>query len=94
MEPVAQTVLVEFDMAEYLDDGILRESPFRENLKKIDWSRYDGKKVLVKGCGPVPIPTWAYMLVTAYLTGHVDYIGYGEGCSNITIFKRRRDSAA
>jgi hypothetical protein len=85
---VAAETLVEFHMDDYLDEGILRESPFRERLKQIDWSAYDDQKVLIKGCGAVPIPTWAYMLATAYLTPHAAYIGYGEGCSAVTIYKR------
>ena len=81
-------VLIEFSMYDYLDEGILREKSFREKLKSIDWTQYDGKKILVKGCGAVPAPTWAYMLVAAYLANHADYVGYGEGCSSVTVYKR------
>ena len=63
-------------------------------LDHIDWTQYDGKKILVKGCGSVPAPTWAYMLVAAYLANHADYVGYGEGCSSVTVYKRAKSEIA
>lgn len=57
-----------FDMKDYLFMGmILKEKDFREALKQMDWSVYEGKNVAVTCSADAVIPVWAYMLVAAYL---------------------------
>ena len=51
---------------DFLDDGILKEKIFREKVANIDWSKYSDKRVLIKGCSEVPIPTWAYLIPVSY----------------------------
>jgi len=46
---------------------ILKEKDFREALKQMDWSVYEGKNVAVTCSADAVIPVWAYMLVAAYL---------------------------
>jgi len=71
--------LVEFDIADYLFEGlILREKDFRERLKELDWTQYDGKLVALKCSADAIIPTWAYMLVASKLKGISRYLAYGE----------------
>jgi len=71
---------------DFLDDGILREKIFREKISKIDWSQYSDKRVLIKGCSEVPIPTWAYLIITAELAQFVKRIYFGELRSAIKVF--------
>jgi len=71
---------------DFLDDGILREKIFREKISKIDWSKYSDKRVLIKGCSEVPIPTWAYLIITAELAQFVKRIYFGELRSAIKVF--------
>ena len=71
---------------DFLDDGILREKVFRQKVADIDWSQYSDKRVLIKGCSEVPIPTWAYLIIAAKLTKHTSKIYFGEKCSAIKIF--------
>ncbi len=85
--------LMEFDIQDFLWNGILKESVFREKLEAHDWSQYDNKKVIIKGCGSTPIPTWAYMVVTAYLVQHAEKVMYGEACAAVPIFKRAKTAA-
>ena len=73
---------------DYLKDGILIEKYFREKVNSIDWEIYQSKKVLIKGCASAPIPTWAYMILTAKLTKYANYISYGEPCSSFEIYKK------
>jgi len=55
-------------MKDYLFMGmILKEKDFREALKQMDWSVYEGKNVAVTCSADAVIPVWAYMLVAAYL---------------------------
>ncbi|NTW49244.1 MAG: DUF2480 family protein [Chlorobiales bacterium] len=81
-------VLLEFDMQDFLTNGILKEKDFREKLETHDWSQYDNKKVMIKGCGSTPIPTWAYMIVTAYMVPHAEKIMYGEPCASVPIYRK------
>ena len=73
---------------DFLDDGILVEKTFRKKIEKVNWDKYLKKKVLIKGCASVPIPTWAYMILTAELTKYAKQIFFGELCSAFQIFKK------
>lgn len=88
------SVLLEFDIHDFLTNGILKEKDFREKLDAYDWSQYDGKKVMIKGCGSTPIPTWAYMIVTAYLVQHAEKIMYGEPCAATPIYRKDKMSSS
>ncbi|HEU4904002.1 MAG TPA: DUF2480 family protein [Flavisolibacter sp.] len=60
--------IVSFDLKDYLFMGlILKEKDFREALKNLDWSGYQGKNVTITCTADAIIPLWAYMLVTSYL---------------------------
>lgn len=82
------SAIKELDLQDFLTNGILKEKVFREQLANHDWSQYNDQYVLVKGCGAVPIPTWAYMLVTTYLIQNAKKVMYGEPCSAIPIYRR------
>ena len=76
------------DLNDFLSDGILKEKNFKEKIETMDWENYSNKKVLIKGCASVPIPTWAYMMITAKLTLFAKQVMYGELCSAYLIFNR------
>jgi len=70
--------LAVFDLKDFLFRGlILKEKDFREALKSHDWSSYQGKVLTVNCSADAIIPMWAYMLVSAYATPHVNHIFYG-----------------
>ena len=71
---------------DFLDGEILREKVFRENGANIAWSQYADKRGLIKGCSEVPIPTWAYLILTAELAQFVKRIYFGELRSAVKIF--------
>ena len=71
---------------DFLDDGILKEKIFREKVANIDWSQYSDKRVLIKVCSEVPIPSWAYLILTAELAQFVKRIYFGELRSAVKIF--------
>ena len=59
--------IVAFDLKDYLFMGmILKEKDFREALKALDWSQYQGKNLAVFCSADAIIPVWAYMLVATY----------------------------
>ena len=80
----------------YLDDytknGIIIEKEFRKKIDKTDWNLYKDKKVLIKGCASVPVPTWAYLIIAAKLSHVAKIILYGEPCSAFEIFKKNQIS--
>ena len=78
-------------MDDFLDGGMLREKSFRKQVAEIDWSQYKGDRVLVRGCADVPIPTWAYLILTAQLSQFVERIYFGELRSAVKIFVRDLD---
>ena len=71
---------------DFLDQGIIKEKSFREKVDKTLWNRYKDKKVLIKGCAKSPVPTWAYLIITAKLTSYAKSIYFGEPCSAIKIY--------
>ena len=73
---------------DFLTDGLIREVDFRLKIKEIDWSRYENKKVMIKGCTSAPVPTWAYLIITAQLVKYSDQVLYGEPCSAVKIYKK------
>ena len=75
---------------DFLTDGIIKETDFRNKISSVDWSIYKNKKVMIKGCTSVPVPTWSYLIITAQLALHADQIVYGEPCSAIKIFKKKK----
>jgi len=76
------------DLTEFLDDGIVSEVFFLSSVKRFDWNRYQGKRVLVKGCGSTIIPPWAFMVVTARLVPIARSVCYGNDHDNLQIFRR------
>ena len=74
---------------DFLDNGIIREKSFRKKISAINWQKYNSKRVMIKGCTSVPVPTWAYLILTAQLVQVADDIIYGEPCSSVKIFKRK-----
>ena len=77
---------------DFLTDGLLKEVNFREKINAIDWTAYKNKKVMIKGCSSIPIPTWSYLIITAHLVDYAQKILYGEPCSTIKIFERKKQS--
>ena len=88
-EPVAAASIAQVHKAQINDDGIIKEKSFREKVSAINWQDYNSKRVMIKGCTSVPVPTWAYLILTAQLSQFADDIVYGEPCSTVKIFKRK-----
>ena len=81
-----ETVLLD----DFLDEGIIREKSFREQVDNMDLNKYHGKKVIIKGCASVMIPTWAYLILTAQIAQVADKIYYGEARYAVKIFNKQK----
>ena len=62
---------------------------FDRALLKIDIEKYRNQRVVVKGCGEVPIPTASFVELTSKLSAVAQSIMYGEPCSTVPIYKRK-----
>lgn len=65
----------------------LELSLFEEALKSINTDKLKNSKVVVKGCGELPIPDAAYVQITQLLTPVVSSLMYGEPCSTVPVYK-------
>jgi hypothetical protein len=61
-------------------------------IKKIDSinvEEFQDERVVIKGCGEIPIDNYAYAAVTKKLLPVVKSIMYGEPCSTVPVYKKR-----
>ena len=79
-----ETILLE----DFLDEGIIKEKSFREKINLMDFSSFSNKKVIIKGCAGVPVPTWAYLIIVANVAQVADKIYFGEPRHAVKIFNR------
>lgn len=76
------------DLEKMCDGGLFREQIFRQKVQEIDWGKFEGKEVLVKGCGNIPIPTWAYMLAATAAARKAKAVWYGEAAKPIAVYRK------
>ncbi|GAB4246915.1 MAG: DUF2480 family protein [Ekhidna sp.] len=58
--------------------------------KCMEVNNFNDKKVVIKGCGNVKNVAYAYTAITDRLLPHVSSLMYGEPCSTVPIFKRKK----
>jgi hypothetical protein len=87
-------MLVASKAVEYVSDvhfGTIETVRERLMLRAADnheWSQYDGKKVLLKGCGDYPIPSAIYVHATRELLKTANRVMYGEACSFVPVWRK------
>jgi hypothetical protein len=70
------------------EEEVLKEEII-DNIQKIDPNKYEGKRVVVKGCGERPIPEYAYIEISKKLIPVVKSMMYGEPCSTVPVYKKK-----
>jgi hypothetical protein len=78
------------DPAGFLNNERFAEKTFLQRLDEYDWAALHEKKVLVRGCGSVMVPPWAYMTITARLLPYALSIRYGNEHDNVLIWSDRK----
>lgn len=68
----------------------LKKELYREEIEKKDFSIYQDKKILIKGCSKEKIDQTIYLLLIEKLFPFASSIMYGEACSNVPLYKKKR----
>jgi hypothetical protein len=70
------------------DEQALHRYLFIKNISALDVEAFRDKRVVVKGCGDLPIGEFAYLELTKLLRPVAKSIMYGEPCSTVPIYKK------
>lgn len=65
----------------------LETALYQEILNGLDFSKYQDKSVIIKGCSKKPVPESAYILAVQKLQPFAKSIMYGEACSAVPLYK-------
>ena len=68
----------------------LEQALFQEAIAGIHAEEYRDAKVVVKGCGEKPVPTFAYVAIMQKLLPVTSSVMYGEPCSTVPLYKKPR----
>jgi hypothetical protein len=82
LQPVAKEIA--FGTPEALKKQLLLK-----NIGQLPVSDYADKRVVIKGCGDLPIDEAAYLEATKLLRPVAKSIMYGEPCSTVPIYKKK-----
>ena len=66
----------------------LLENYYQNILEKADYTIYQNKAVILKGCSKKPVPANAYIVAMQKLQQEARSIMFGEACSAVPLFKR------
>jgi hypothetical protein len=91
--PAWASILVTINVAPFAKKVIngtfadLDISLYQEILSTIDYSAYQDKSVIIKGCSKKPVPMSAYIVAAQNLQPFAKSIMYGEACSAVPLYK-------
>ncbi|MEP7238456.1 MAG: DUF2480 family protein [Ferruginibacter sp.] len=87
LQPVAKEII-------FGDSEFLHKALFLKNIAAINPADYEDKRVVIKGCGELPISETAYVAITNLLRPVAKSIMYGEPCSTVPVYKKPRTTEA
>jgi hypothetical protein len=58
--------------------------------KNLNPSDFEDQRVIIKGCGEIPIPDSAYVKAVNLLKPVVKSLMYGEACSAVPVYKKAK----
>lgn len=74
-----------FCSPDHLDDFL-----YDRKIQSLDLEPYRGGKVIVKGCSKKTVPLSAYVSLANRLQPVVQSLMFGEACSNVPLFKKKK----
>lgn len=69
---------------------VLETSIYQDLIEKLSTENYKDKPIIIKGCANKPIPQSAFSFLIHRLQPIVKSIMYGEACSTVPIYKRKK----
>ena len=63
---------------------------YQNVIDQLDFSSYQDKPVIIKGCSKKPIPEEGYVMATQKMMNYARSIMFGEACSAVPIFKKKK----
>lgn len=83
LHPIAKKVVV--GSLENLETAI-----FQDIINELPVDAYENKPIIIKGCANKPIPETAYIQLIEKLQPIARSIMFGEACSTVPLFKKRK----
>lgn len=93
--PAWASILVTLHLAPFAKKVIngnledLETALYQEILTTLDYSVYENKPVIIKGCSKKPVPMSAYVMAAQCLQPFAKSIMYGEACSAVPLYKKK-----
>lgn len=91
--PAWASILVTLQLAPFAKSVVsgtledLDTALYQELLPTLDYTKYQDKAVIIKGCSRKPVPMSAYILAAQNLQPFAKSIMYGEACSAVPLYK-------
>jgi Protein of unknown function (DUF2480) len=82
LQPVAKDVF-------FGKEDEIKKQQLLTNISQISTAEFADKRVVIKGCGELPVDEAAYLNATKMLRPVAKSIMYGEPCSTVPIFKKK-----
>ncbi|MCF3110477.1 DUF2480 family protein [Niabella sp. CC-SYL272] len=71
------------------DEASVKNKWLLKNIDAIDTTSFSDARVVIKGCGDIPVSEEAYAAISLKLLPVVKSLMYGEPCSTVPVFKRK-----
>jgi Protein of unknown function (DUF2480) len=82
LQPIAKEIVMG-------DEKTAIQQIMLKRINAIPVDEYKDKRIVIKGCGDLPIGEFAYMEITRLLRPVAKSIMYGEPCSTVPIYKKK-----
>jgi Protein of unknown function (DUF2480) len=82
LQPLAKEIV-------FGNEDFTKENILLRNINNINTSSFADSRIVIKGCGDLPIAEAAYIAITNKLRPVAKSIMYGEPCSTVPVYKRK-----
>jgi len=72
------------------EKNLVFQQLFLQNIENITASDFQNKKVIIKGCANIPLSEDLYIAITKKINPFVNSLMFGEACSAVPIYKKRK----
>jgi len=72
---------------------VLKDIWIRDSIERIDPKEFKDKRIILKGCANPDVNAAAYAYATLHLQGHVKSLMYGEPCSTVPVYKKKKNTS-